>query len=198
MAGNAAPTRIATVMVWLMLTVALAACGSSSSSTKASPSSASLAPACRAATAVDQTVTTTAHVFLLHVGSEERMVMLSRAEAKAKHIASGELMVAGAMSGGTSSGAMTGHMTMRHLEVHICERPSGKVVTGAMPAITVTSSSGGAPEQVPVVVMEGISAGAGDLHYGNNVALRPGATYAVTVRLGADRAAFKYTVASGM
>jgi hypothetical protein len=96
-----------------------------------------------------------------------------------------------------SSGAMNAHMTTRHLEVHICDRASGKVVTTAMPAITVTPSSGGAPEHVPVAVMEGITAGTADLHYGNNVPLRPGTSYRIAVRLGPDRAAFKYTVPRG-
>jgi hypothetical protein len=92
---------------------------------------------------------------------------------------------------------MGGQMTMRHLEVHICDRLSGKVVASAMPAITAVPVSGGAPEHVPVMVMQGVTAGSGDLHYGNNVPLRPGAAYRITVKLGADRATFTYTVPRG-
>jgi len=193
-----APTRIATTMLCLIATGALAACGSTSSSTQSTAAGNTLAAACRATTAADQTVTTRTHVFLLHSGSEEKMVMLSPAEAKTKHITSGELMLGGSMAPGMSSGMSGGHMATRHLEVHICERAGGKVVTGAMPMITVTPSAGGSPQQVPVAVMEGVGAGSGDLHYGNNVPLHSGTSYTVTVGLAGDRAAFRYAVPRGM
>lgn len=184
--------RVAAAMLCLIVTGTLAACGSSSSSTTAT-SHGSLAAGCRPASAADQTVTTRSYVFLLHIGSRETMVMLTAAQAKSKHITSGELMIGGSMAS-MPSGAMNGHTTTRHLEVHICDRASGKVVTSAMPTITIDPSSGGTAEQVPVMVMEGVTAGAGDLHYGNNVPLRTGTSYKITVRLGADRAVFKYTV----
>ncbi len=183
-------------MLGVIVAGALGGCGSSGSPAKPAPARGSLAAGCRAANAGDETATAAAYVFLLHMGSEEKMLMISPAEAKAKHITSGELMVGGTMSAGMPSGAMSGHTTMRHLEVHICDRASGKVVTGAMPTIMLAPSSGGATERLPVAVMQGVAA-AGDLHYGNNVALRSGATYTVTVRLGTDRAAFKYTVPRG-
>ncbi len=195
--GIAVPNRIVTAVLCLIATGVLGACGSSSSSTTAAPATGSLAAGCRPVSAADQTVRTRAYVFLLHLGSQENMVMLTAAQAKSKHIRSGELMVGGSMAG-MSSGAMNGHTSMRHLEVHICNRASGKVVTGAMPAITVVPQSGGTPEQIPVAVMQGVVSGVGDLHYGNNVALRQGASYRITVRLGAEPAAFKYTVPRGM
>ncbi len=117
-------------------------------------------------------------------------------DPKDKHLASGELMVGGSMAG-MFPGASSGRSTLRHLEVHICDRPSGKVLTSAMPAITLSPAPGGTAQQVPVMVMEGIRAGAGDLHYGNNVPMRPGAAYAVSVLLGADRTVFTYTLPRG-
>jgi hypothetical protein len=86
--------------------------------------------------------------------------------------------------------------TQHHLEVHICDRVTGKVVAGAMPACTLTPSSG-APERVPVMVMQGIKAGPWDLHYGNNVPMRAGVNYTVGVRLGTDRVMFHYKLPSG-
>ena len=185
----AAPTQItATIFAMVAIGASVAACGSSSPSR-----SASVAATCRASGRFDQTHTTSGHVFLLHLGPRESMLMLSPGEAKAKHITTGELMVSGTMSMGTSSGTMSGDMTTRHLEIHICRRESGTVVTDARPLITV-SPPGGGTGQIPVAVMEGVTAGVADLHYGNNVALRRGGTYTITVRLGSDSASFKATV----
>ncbi len=166
----------------------VAACGSSRPSR-----SASVTAACRASGRFDQTHTTSAHVFVLHLGPRESMLMLSPGEAKAKHITTGELMVGGTMSMGTNSGTIGGDMTTRHLEIHICRRVSGTVVTDARPSITVSPSPGGGTGRIPVAAMEGVTAGIADLHYGNNVALRRGATYTITVRLGNDSASFTAT-----
>lgn len=186
----AAPTRITTtIFAMVAIGASVAACGSSSPSR-----SGSVAATCRASGRFDQTHTTSAHVFLLHLGPRESMLTLSPAEAKAKHITTGELMVGGTMSMGTSSGTMSGDMTTRHLEVHICRRESGAVVTQARPSITVSPPAGGGTGQIPVAVMDGVTAGVADLHYGNNVALRRGGTYTITVRLGSDSASFKATV----
>jgi len=186
----AAPTRItATIFALVAIGTSVAACGSSSPSR-----SASVAAACRASGRFDQTHTTSAHVFLLHLSPRESMLMLTPAEAKAKHITTGELMVGGKMSMETSSGTMSGGMTTRHLEIHICRRASGTVVTDARPSITVSPPPGGGNGQIPVAVMEGVTAGVADQHYGNNVALRRGATYTITVRVGNDSASFKATV----
>ncbi len=187
--------RIAGAVLSLSAAGALGACGSSSSTTTArSPTRAAsrgvtLASGCRASHATDQVLNTATHVFLLHVGPPETMVM--RGEAQASHIKSGEVMIGGSMAEMSSAAGMS----MRHLEVHICDRASGKVVANTVPTITLDRSPGGKPEQVPVMVMEGIGAGTGDLHYGNNVPLHPVASYVVTVRLGADRAVFRFTSA---
>jgi len=187
----AAPTRItATIFAMVAIGASVAACGSSSPS-----HSASVAATCRASGRFDQAHTTSAYVFLLHLGPRESMLMLSPGEAKAKHITTGELMVGGTMSMGTSSGTtMSGDMTTRHLEIHICRRASGTVVTDTRPSITVSPPAGEGNGQIPVAVMEGVTAGVADLHYGNNVALRRGGTYTITVRLGSDSASFKTTV----
>jgi len=182
----ATPTKIiATIVALVAIGTSVAACGSSSPSR-----SASVAPACRASGRFDQTHTTPAYVFLLHLGPRESMLMLSPAEAKAKHITTGELMVGGTMSMATSSGSVNRDMTTRHLEVHICRRTSGTVVTDTRPSITVSPPPGGGTSGIPVAVMEGATAGVADLHYGNNVALRRGATYTITVRLGSDSTSF--------
>lgn len=201
-------TRAAPAALGLIASIGLGACGSSGpsgthagSGTHAASGThatagAALAAGCRPTASADQTVLTPSHVFLLHVGREERMVMLSAAQARSRHVTSGELMVGGSMAA-MPAGTTTGHPTTRHLEVHICDRGSGRVLTGAVPTITLAPASGGAPERVAVAAMQGIGAGAADLHYGNNVALRPGTSYRITLGLGADRAAFTYRVPRG-
>lgn len=188
----AQPRRLSALLLSVMATGALAACGSSNSPRAKTFTTRSLALGCRATAATDQTITTAKYVYLLHVGHPEQMVMPD--EAKARHITTGEMMVGGSMA---QMYANTPGATPHHLEVHICNRATGRVVTNAMPAITLAPSSHAAPQNVPVMVMQGITAGVADLHYGNNVPMRSGSTYTVSIRLGSDRAVFHYKVAPG-
>ncbi len=193
----AAPTRITTTMLAILATGAsVAACGGSSSSPNASVGG-SVAVACRASGPLDQTHVTAAYVFLLHLGPQESMLTLSPADARARHITTGELMIGGTMSPGTSASAVGGNVTPRHLEVHICRRSNGKVVTDARPTIAVAPAPSGSSGRIPVAAMEGVTAGPADLHYGNNVTLHRGTTYTITVRLDADSASFKATAPRG-
>jgi hypothetical protein len=138
-------------------------------------------------TPTTQTKATKSYVFKLTVGMSEQM--WTPAQVKAKHPTSGEVMLMGSM---TSSGMSMGG-SLRHLEVHITSRPSGKVVVGAHPAITTldTSVKHGMMSTVPVAVMEGVGAGVADLHYGNNVDLVDGHLYTITITLNGQRAAFR-------
>ena len=119
--------------------------------------------------------------------------MYTPAQLKAKHPKSGEVMVSGQMMGM--------HMSMssqRHLEIHICSRSSGKVVTGAHPTITFEDLSGKGKmkmEMVPVAAMYAIKQGPSDYHYGNNVTVTAGHTYQVTVKLSGQTATFKLKAA---
>ena len=128
-------------------------------------------------------VKTPSYVLALQIGPVE--TMYTPAQAKAKHPTSGEIMLAGKMVGGMA-GMDMGSGSQRHLEVHICT-PSGKVVTGAHPAITVNGA------MVPVAVMEGVGEGTADLHYGNNVNLEPGQKVTVVVTLAGQKAVFHKT-----
>jgi hypothetical protein len=189
--------RLPGIVMAVLAIAALAGCGSSASSTTTKAARTPLvASGCRASSAGDQTVTTATYVFLLHVGFPEKMRMLTAAQAKAKHITTGELMLGGSMA--MPSGGMRAHMTTRHVEIHICTRASGKVVTNAMPSISAVPTSGGTAVHVPVMVMQGVTAGSPDLHYGNNVPLRLGTRYRITARLGGEQASFDYAVPRGM
>ena len=164
-----------------LATFALAACGSSSRH-------AALAPACVvAAGSGDQTESGTTYTFLLHLGHPEVMLMESPATAIAQHKGNDEVMLGGSMM---PASARSKNTVVRHVEVHICRRSTGKVVTGASPIIKVTPS-GGPTQRIAVSEMEGASAGAADYHYGNNVALRSVHHYTITVRLASDEANFQ-------
>jgi hypothetical protein len=146
------------------------------------------APIASAATQMSpptKTVTTKGYVFKLSIGMSEQM--WTQAQVRAKHPTTGEVMLMGSMGGAMSMGGAA-----RHLEVHIISRADGKVVAGAHPTITAmdTTVKNGMAIKVPVAVMEGITAGAADLHYGNNVHLITGHTYKITVTLHGERAVF--------
>jgi hypothetical protein len=124
------------------------------------------------------TTAKTAHyVFTVAVGMPEKMY--SPAQEKALKPQTGEVMLSATITGG-HTGMASGS---RHLEVHICSRTTGKTITDANPSISVT----GPPMQMAMLVgvmrMRGVGKGAADTHYGNNVTLKPGATYGVMIRL---------------
>ena len=87
-----------------------------------------------------------------------------------------------------------GGADVRHLEVHICSRSSRKVVQHAQPTMTVVDdTSNGMADHVSVAAMEGIGAGVGDLHYGNNITMPAMHRYTVTVTLNGEKAIFNFT-----
>lgn len=138
-----------------------------------------------------QIVKTASYVFSLTIGPVE--TMYSRAQVKAEHPKNGEVMLSGQMTGGMAGMTMSTE-GMRHLEVHICTR-AGAVVTNAHPRIVVTDSTAKSmPMTVPIVKMEGVTQGASDLHYGNNVTLTAGHKVTVTVTLAGQKAIFHTTV----
>lgn len=114
--------------------------------------------------------------------------MYSPDQVASQHPTTGEVMLGGAMT--DVSGP-----DVRHLEAHICNRASGSVVTGANPTISVQDSTASTPSQdVPVAAMQGVTSGTSDYHYGNNVVLHSGHTYAITVKLNGETANLSYHV----
>jgi len=129
---------------------------------------------------------TASYVLALSLGPPEAMYTL--AQVKAERPRSGEVMLGGAMS--------PMHMAMGrayHLELHVCSRSSGAVVTGAAPTIWVAEAKGMA-KRLPVAEMEGVRSGRSDYHYGNNVAFAPGSRVTITVVLRGERATFHLVV----
>jgi hypothetical protein len=82
---------------------------------------------------------------------------------------------------------------MRHVELHVRSKATGKAVRNAKVSITVTDPAG-QPITVPIAVMYGITEGQEDWHYGNNVRLAPG-QYGVQVSADGKTAHFDVTIA---
>lgn len=159
----------------------VASCGSSGG---ASPSSSASAP-CPVQRG-GEPATTASYVITLDVGPVE--TMWSQQQVDAQHPTSGEVMLGGVMS--MASGA-----NARHLEAHICARATNTVVRNVNPTITMqdTTASGSAPQSVPISVMQGVTSGPSDLHYGNNVTVTPGHSYSVTVTVKGETATIPFT-----
>jgi hypothetical protein len=156
---------------------------------------ASLAPAAygsTAATPAEQTKTTKSYVFKLTVEMPQQM--WTPAQVRAKHPTSGEVMLGGSMSTAMSMGG-----SARHVEVKIAKRPTGKVVTGAHPTITLvdTQTSNPMAVKLPVMMMRGVDEGSADIHYGNNVNLVVGHLYRVSVTLAGEKAVFQAKAPKG-
>jgi uncharacterized protein involved in high-affinity Fe2+ transport len=80
-----------------------------------------------------------------------------------------------------------------HLEVHFFDKTSGYPVKGLEPVVTVTDTSSGQAQSVPIVTMQGINEGPRDFHYGNNIQL-PKGQYHVTATANGQTGAFDITV----
>lgn len=83
-----------------------------------------------------------------------------------------------------------------HLELHICTRTTGAVVSGLHPDVTLrNASSGAAPVGLPMAVLQDAGQGVNGIAYGNNVRLEEEQTYTVAVRIdAADSVILSYTV----
>jgi hypothetical protein len=148
-----------------------------------------LASANVALAGVTRHATTASYTLTLDVGPTQ--AMYTAAQVKAKHVTTGEVMLGEAMMSGSMS-AMKGE-TERHLELHVHSRKTGLVVTKVMPKITLTDTTAmGMAAKLDVVSMEGITAGASDFHYGNNVSLKLGDEYTVTAVVNGEKASFTF------
>jgi hypothetical protein len=170
-------------------------------------------PSAWAATTPVQATTETGNYRLeLDIGDPEQMY--SKADAARQKSTSGEIMISGQMAGGMkgmpgmspsgagmqgmpgmapSGGGTQADPAMRHLELHVRSKSTGKAVRNAKVSITVTDPAG-QQITVPIAVMYGIAEGQEDWHYGNNVRLPPG-QYGIQVSADGKTAHFDVTIA---
>lgn len=91
--------------------------------------------------------------------------------------AAGEVVLGGTMDSAAGPGAT-------HLALHVCARTTGAVISDVHPTVRLRDESlGSPPRPLTVALMEGVGQGRNDLHYGNNVVLRPGDSYRIGVTL---------------
>jgi hypothetical protein len=125
--------------------------------------------------------------------------MYTPAQVSSRHPRAGEVMYTGqmvmppGMAGMESMAGMTAPPTWHHLEVHFYDRTTGYPVRGLDPAITITDLGSGQAQTVPIVTMQGLTEGARDFHYGNNVEL-PTGRYRVTAAARDETGTFDITV----
>lgn len=125
--------------------------------------------------------------FQLHIGMPEKMY--TAAQVKKMHPKSGEMMISGDMTmAGMSMGSAS---ATRHLEVQICSKKTGAVITNAHPTITVKGSMGMTTHVSPAT-MRGVNAGIDDTHYGNNVRMPMGQAFTIKVALNGEIAVFHH------
>ena len=127
-------------------------------------------------------VSTRSYTLALVLGYQEEMYLPS--EVKARHIKTGEIMLGGEMS---MLGTPPAGTRIYTVAVHICTR-SGAVVTKLKPTIVVSGTN------VPAAVMVGVGKPITDYHYGNDIALKPGARVSVKVTVKGQLAIFHATV----
>jgi hypothetical protein len=125
--------------------------------------------------------TTASYRMALDIGKQENMYLPS--EVKARHLKTGEIMLGGEMA----MVSPTAGTRVYHLEVHICNM-AGLVVTNLKPTIVVGTA------MLPSATMVGIGSPHSDYHYGNDIALKPGARVTVKVTVRGQLAVFHATV----
>lgn len=146
-----------------------------------------LTPALALAASPVWTQTTASYTLRLQIGPLANMLMPSQA-AGAK---SGEVMV---QMPGMAMPQMTmtdnGHPVTAHLELHLTDRATGKVVTNQVPTISIRNDSTGAVEKLTSVApMYDVSVGMSDYHFGNN-AYMPAGTYTIVATVNGQTATF--------
>lgn len=203
--------RVFPVLTSTGVALLLAACGQSSSAVK-SAADASTSD-CGTGPVSSHLFRTASYELVAAAGPLE--TTYTKDQVAAQHPETGEMMISGEMqgparmpmSGGAGSGtSSTGPMgtgmsgapnstaatgDFRHVEVHICDRASGRVVQNASPAMSLTDTSpSGLTQTLPIAVMQGVRSQMADMHYGNNARMILGHHYSLDVVMHGEHATF--------
>ncbi len=119
--------------------------------------------------------------------------MYTQAQYNKTHPMSGEIMLSGTMVMGSMGMGMA--MPNHHIELHVMDRRTMRVVTDAMVSITYQpvvrmGQMAIRPQQLPVATMIEIGEGMASYHYGNNVYFAPHGTYHIAVHVNNAHALF--------
>jgi hypothetical protein len=140
---------------------------------------------------VMQTKTAGAYRVELHVLPAEPFV--SKADVAAKNVKEGMEIEGGATPVAPDADSHPNH----HLVVHVFDSKTSQAVTDATVTMSFVSldaqgKPGGAPNEVPIVVMQAVGKGPASTHYGNNVTM-PAGRYSVAVTVNGQKAVFTVT-----
>lgn len=129
-------------------------------------------PGTMGATGGKVTVPVTAGSYRLTLVIGPMEPMYTMAQYQRTHPKTGEIMLRGAMVMGKAGMGMG--MPNRHLELHVLNLRTMRVVTDAMVSITYQpvapmGAMAMRPQNVPPTLMVGIGKGMSDAHFGNNV-----------------------------
>jgi 5-hydroxyisourate hydrolase-like protein (transthyretin family) len=119
----------------------------------------------------------------------------SKADVAAKNVKEGMEIEGGAAPVAPDADSHPNH----HLIVHVFDKKSGKPIADATVKMSfvpldANGKPGGAPVEVPVVVMQAVGKGPASTHYGNNVTM-PAGRYDVTVTVNNKKAVLDVTAA---
>lgn len=117
----------------------------------------------------------------------------SKADVAAKNVKEGMEIEGGAAPVAPDADSHPNH----HLVVHVFDKKTSQAVTDATVTMGFVSLDAkdkptGAPNEVPIVVMQAVGKGPASTHYGNNVTMPPG-RYNVTVTVDGTSAVFAVT-----
>ncbi len=201
--------RKLTLIATAMAVGGLAACGQAAPSTAAADATSS---DCGTGPISSSLARTASYEFTAAAGELE--ATYTKAQVDAQHPTSGEMMLGGHLTdvpgmpmGGAGSGMHNSGPTgptmpgpglvdpgyYRHVEVHSCNRTSGKVIQHASPdLILIARSAHDTAQHLPVAVMQGVHSGVGDMHSGNNAHMINGHRYTLDVTMTGEHAQFNF------
>jgi hypothetical protein len=199
-------TSLVTVGAAGLLLAACSSNGTASSSTSSPSVRLTEASDCRSyQRANPETKATQTKDFVIVAGVGVSESMYTKTQVASTMPESGEVMVGGQMTAtGSSSGGsmsmgsgttMTSGSAMRHVEIHICSKATGKAVAGAMPTMDIQdmTQSGSMMQSMSVAEMRGLDMNPADTHYGNNVSLIPSHRYLLKTTMNGEPGSIEVT-----
>jgi hypothetical protein len=145
-------------------------------------------------TVVSQTLVAGPYTLTLRIGPP--LPLWSPEQARTKHPRNGDIIRRGPniiLLGPMARGSVT--TPNYHLDLHVALRSLGTVIRNVVVAITVTTPTGTVVQRVPVALSQGVRNGPSDIHFGNNISLKPG-HYLIVVQVKRTTATFAVALAT--
>jgi hypothetical protein len=128
------------------------------------------------ATGFTKTVVSQHYIVVVNVLPSEHMMTMG--DMQMEHPTIGEQIIEG-------KGNPIG-VGVRHVEAHVYDRATGKVLTSVVPKITLLNRTTGETVDVPPTLMQDVIVGALDLHFGNNVPVTGNSDVSVRVNVNGE------------